>query len=224
MKRQLLATASSLAWVGVASAADLPIKAPPPPPAPVWSWTGFYIGINGGAVWHHTTFDISEATSASFSGTATGGTIGGTIGYNLQSGNVVFGIEADGNWVGGANVNVTDPGTLTPFNSDLSWLSTVRGRLGLTFSPTLLYITGGYAAGRIAIDGRQAGIYHDHETKSGWTLGGGFEYLFAPNWSVKLEGLYVDLGRSSANGNGGSYIGRFKDTAAIFRTGLNVHW
>ena len=47
----LIAGASVLGLASVASAADLPRKAPPPPPPPVFSWTGFYIGAHIGSAW-----------------------------------------------------------------------------------------------------------------------------------------------------------------------------
>jgi outer membrane immunogenic protein len=92
----------------------------------------------------------------------------------------------------------------------LDYLGTVRGRIGWLFSPTLLaYATGGLAYGgvssRTAIFGAEVppagpniGVWATEgsfsDTRVGWTVGGGLEWLFLPNWSAKLEYLYYDLG------------------------------
>ena len=47
----LFATASVLALTQIASAADVPVKAPRWIPPPVHNWTGFYIGGNAGYGW-----------------------------------------------------------------------------------------------------------------------------------------------------------------------------
>jgi len=109
-----LSTIAALAAVSSASAADLPVKAPPPPlPAPVLNWTGFYIGANGGYSWGRAgrTLNffspVTGATIFSPVGTGTtsdsnmnGGLFGGQIGYNWQSANWVFGLETDAQWTG----------------------------------------------------------------------------------------------------------------------------
>ena len=102
IKRQMMATVSCLALTGAASAADLraplPVKAPPPVVV-TQIWAGPYIGINGGAVWNRLETDT---TLVGFPGTfdtarinKTGATFGGQIGYNWQSQNFLFGLEAD---------------------------------------------------------------------------------------------------------------------------------
>jgi outer membrane immunogenic protein len=227
MKPHFLATVSSVALAGVASAADLPARMPTKAPvAPVAAtWTGFYLGINGGAVWHRAEFDGVDAVSGTYSGTAepTGGTFGGQIGYNWQIQNFVLGVEADWNWVGAdGSGSVTNWGGGT-LNTDLSWLATVRGRAGVLISPpTLIYATGGYAAGRVENSTNAGGGFVNNETRSGWTVGGGIEHRFAPQWSVKAEVLYVDLGSSTVQGVLGSgYAGTFENTAVVARVGLN---
>ncbi len=66
-KKYLLAAAMSAFVVSGAVAADMPVyKAPPAPvfvPPPL-TWAGFYIGVNGGAVWNTvkaTTTDYIES-------------------------------------------------------------------------------------------------------------------------------------------------------------------
>src|SRR5215831_9673565 len=92
MKKFLLVTSSlfALGAFAPASAADLaarPYTKAPPMPAAVYNWTGFYLGIVGGGAWQSDSDPKMK-----------GGFVGGTAGYNWQTGNVVFGLEADGNW------------------------------------------------------------------------------------------------------------------------------
>src|SRR5208282_4988529 len=102
MKRILLAGAFALAAGGQALAADLPQPGPPPPrapatyvpvPAPAFSWSGIYVGINGGYAFG--TGDFSSGASVSG---VNGFLAGGTIGANYQWGRFVLGIEGDGDW------------------------------------------------------------------------------------------------------------------------------
>src|SRR5262245_44328001 len=119
MKKSLLATVSTVALSTAVWAADLPIQATPLAVA-VWRCAGPYIGVNGGAARHRSNFfDLGDPTCcglASPAGTLfhradrTGVTIGGHAGYNLQFGNVVLGVEADGNWIDGkSRAIVTTP-------------------------------------------------------------------------------------------------------------------
>lgn len=226
LKTHLLATVAALAVTGTASAADLrmPVKAPPPV-VQVMTWTGPYIGINGGAVWHRATTDYEVGSFfESVRTTSTGATFGGQIGYNWQVQNFVFGLEADGN-LADASKTVTSTNTVT-YHNKLSWLATVRGRLGVTITPpTLLYVTGGLAVGGIKNTAGGNGLVTlvNDDTKTGWTIGGGIEHMFSPNWTVKLEGLYVDLGKDTISGPDG-YVGHFKNTAVIARAGINLKW
>jgi outer membrane immunogenic protein len=231
MRPYLLATVSTLALSGVASAADLPVKAPAMMPAVAASsnWTGFYAGINGGAVWHRAEFAGHAAvpSTSSASMTDTGGTFGGQVGYNWQSQNFVYGLEADLNWVdaeGNTPANTWGP---NQYHSNLRWLATVRGRFGFIVAPpTLLYVTGGYAVGGVDNDTTDLDGFVKNSTKSGWTVGGGVEHMMAPHWTVKAEALYVDLGDSSTtlstlNPSSSGYGATFTNTAVIARVGAN---
>jgi outer membrane immunogenic protein len=90
-------------------------------------------------------------------------------------------------------------------HSKVSWLATVRGRLGLTMSPTLIYVTGGAAFGRVKsgwFDGNQNVGAEVNKTQTGWVVGGGIEHAFATNWLVRIEGLYHDLGDTTVTFTG----------------------
>lgn len=224
MKAHLLATVSILTLVGSAPAADLLARMPtkvPPPVAPFMNWTGFYIGLNGGAAWLHTDANVIDAVGT-YAGSVkpTGATFGGQMGYNWQFQNFVLGLEGDLNWV-----NAKERGSIYGslfLESKLSALGTVRGRAGVLVAPAaLLYVTGGYAVGHLAHDTDLSGGFTDHSTKSGWTAGGGLEYMVAPQWTVKAEALYVDFGTSTVPNQYSGYSASFKDTATIARVGAN---
>jgi outer membrane immunogenic protein len=96
------------------------------------------------------------------------------------------------------------------FSATTPWFGTVRGRLGTTvFNPMLLaYVTGGLAYGRenvsnfMSVTNGGALVetfpFSTGSTKTGYTIGGGLEWMFAHNWSVRAEYLYVSL---PANGS-----------------------
>jgi outer membrane immunogenic protein len=164
-----------------------------------------------------------------------GGVIGGAqIGYNFQFNQFVLGVETDfqGTSISGGGNNapltlfqspynpnsyLTPIGAVTGGNVDLSWFGTVRGRVGYLITPTLLiYGTGGFAYGQVSAFGFST-------TPTGWTAGGGVEWMFAPHWSAKAEYLYVDL--SNCGGNGGWNIGQcFQPQINVVRAGVNYHF
>ena len=185
----LLAFAAVFA-AGTANAADLPRKAPPMVvPAPVFSWTGFYIGINGGYGWADTKNGFTEFDNAS------GGVFGVQGGFNYQfvGSPIVIGIEAD---YQGANIKADGVflGTLT--NVELERFGTVRGRLGFGWDRFLIYGTGGWAyAAQTEIGLGFPFFLSGSQELSGWAAGAGIEWAFAPNWSAKIEYLHLDLER-----------------------------
>ncbi len=148
-------------------------------------------------------------------GGGSGGVVGGYYGgYNYQvNPSIVIGYESDfsgtsltGNNNGASSYNfypspLTPNGVLipvSPFNGSklsLTWLGTVRGRVGWLFTPSLLvYGTGGFAYG-------ETNPFSFSGTATGWTAGGGVEWMFAPNWSAKVEYLHAQL--SGGGGNNG---------------------
>lgn len=221
MKSFLMGTVA-LAAIGLAlpaSAADLAArpytKAPAPVPVQVYNWTGFYIGGFGGYGW------TGDVTSGAGGLDMTGGFGGGTIGYNWQNNNVVFGIEVD---AAGGDISASAgvPGVLWA-KSQINAFGTVRGRLGVTPSPSsLLYVTGGYAwaNNKLSVD-LGNGVISDSRTHSGWTVGAGLEYMFAPNWSAKVEYLYADLsGQDYFNGA----VSSGSTSLNSVKAGINYHF
>jgi outer membrane immunogenic protein len=225
----LAVTAAFVGTVGVASAADLgnaPVYTKAPMAAPMWSWTGFYIGANFGGAWGQSALSDPFFGVPSTGNYKTSGILGGgQAGYNWQVGTWVFGIETDfdgSNVKGSSSSGLCTGGTCT--TSD-SWLGTTRGRLGYATDHWLLYGTGGVAYGDVKFtDLPAAAVISGTNTKTGWTAGGGIEYAFTHNWSVKAEYLYVDLGNTGFACTPACGTGTVKFNENIFRGGINFHF
>jgi len=175
-------------------AADMPLKALPPPV--LFSWTGFYGGVNLGYSWGNSSNtwnvfnpDINGGTLCPAPGglgsalclsgndsSHMNGVLGGVqAGYNWQTGNYLFGLEADIDGTGqrgSQTLNIAtptiifvNPGTMSAsYTEKLPWFGTLRGRLGFVNDRTLVYATGGLAYGEVdnsgsaVITGANAGL------------------------------------------------------------------
>jgi len=223
MKRVLLACASVLALGGVAAAADLPPAAPgpyykAPVYAPAYNWSGFYLGVNGGGGWGHSTW----STTGSF-GTS-GGLVGGTMGYNYQINQAVLGIEGDIDWadISGTTSTGCTSATATGCKTSDDWLGTIRGRLGYAAGRFMPYVTGGAAFGDIK--GSGPGLAGVDTTNVGWTAGGGIEFAIAGHWTAKAEYLYVDLGNVSCGIACGAATQNVSFKTNLLRGGINYRF
>jgi outer membrane immunogenic protein len=184
MKKILLASVALFGFAGAASAADLPVRAAPPAPiiaaVPVFTWTGFYVGVNAGYGWNAN--DSITVGGVRFDLDDEGGFVGGAqAGYNYQIGSFVVGLEGDiqyADFGGDDRFDFDGDGILDDDFNTSDWFGTVRARAGVAFDRALIYATGGFA-------------FADNAT--GWTVGGGLEYAFTNNLSAKIEGLYVNL-------------------------------
>ena len=205
----LLAAVSTSAF-----AADLPTtKAPPTPSliyAPAFTWTGFYVGVNGGYAWgQQDPFNIITDRFDSISTDLSGGVFGGTFGAQIQSSHVVMGLEADIDWanIQGSTTAVPTiagipfPGRAVNASTNIDWESTVRFRVGYANNNWLFYGTGGFAllgaktnltnvSGGAVCTGILVNCSGTNR-QVGLALGGGLEYGFTPNLSGKLEYLYI---------------------------------
>ena len=202
MKKLAIAAAALVLGTAGASAADLaarPYTKAPAPVAALYNWTGFYIGAQVGYAWgDNSTREFVTATgvpTAFIQGFNADGFVGGGhIGYNWQVGQFVFGLEGDlegADVKGGyrlANFNGTD------FRIDAQ--ASIRGRLGVAFNNSLLYVTGGAAWADMDHTYVFANTLFEtiSTTRTGWTVGAGWEYGFTPNWSARLEYRYTDFG------------------------------
>src|SRR5262245_32511231 len=199
----------------------VPYTPPPPPvPAYTWTgcYVGASAGYAGGKSSHTTvgnsvltsTLGVPTAISAPAGSDIAGdlnlsGFIGGFQGgCNYQVGAWVLGVEVDGQATNKEGQNFET--ALAPFDvrranwisqTQERWLVTARGRLGWTWwDKSMLYVTGGGAwakidASEFLIGAQTATGHQESNTRSGWTIGGGWEYALGYGWSVKGEYLYV---------------------------------
>lgn len=236
MRKFFLTTSALVAMAASASAADLrrpPPPPPAPPPAPVYNWNGFYIGIMGGYAWSERLgVSVAGFNFGGSSGDLKGGFVGGTIGYNYQpvGSPFVLGIEVDAAW---ADIKATRSaaalGVVATLEDKIDALGSVTGRVGYAWGPALLYFKGGYAwadnkvtatlaAPALVVSASESNFH------SGWTIGGGVEYLFVRNWSGKIEYMYADYG--SATYGSGLIAGGFGLSATVhtIKGGINYHF
>jgi outer membrane immunogenic protein len=237
MKNGLMAVATAACVVvGVpALAADMggPLPGYMPAPVPVFTWTGFYAGLNlGGGTATATSTDPTFGGSSS--GDASGVIAGGQIGANYQTGAFVWGIELDGqgSWQS-KTTNSNLFGVAFSETDSIPWFATLRGRLGYTFMPGwLVYATAGgawidaKATLTASVPGFSAST--GWETSHGaWTAGFGVESAINRNWSWKIEYLYVDTGTFSTNVNPfglGSFPLNMRIQDSIGRIGVNYRF
>lgn len=222
MKRVLTITTAlaSLAIASQAMAADMPprqalppqaVKAPPPP---IFNWSGFYVGAHAGYGWGSSQFEAPAAATGAFD--TDGWLFGGLVGVNYQTGQTVYGVEADINWSDFAGSAACGAFTC---ETDAPWFGTLRGRLGYAVDRFMPYVTGGLAYGKVKAN--VPGVGGDSDTRLGWTVGVGAEYAFTENMSWKTEYLYMDLGSFDCSGCG-LPVPDVDFRSHIVRTGVNV--
>jgi outer membrane immunogenic protein len=241
--------------IGSAVAADLPSRRPPPPvyvpPVPIFTWTGFYVGVNAGGAFRGSNnngfnnavffgggapfggFGVANnnGNSARFIG-------GGQAGFNWQINQFVLGVEGDGQALVGGNNNANNVGAFGNNANTTNFLGTIRGRAGIALDRFLVYGTGGVAFGTThwpsTFIGTVGGVptfftaNTGSNTRVGYAAGAGVEYAFTPNWSVKVEYLFTDLGRNNrtfvAPGGFAGFIVNNREQNHIVRAGLNYRF
>ena len=232
MKKFLLATAAIAALGAMlpASAADLGYRAPysrAPYAAPPYSWTGFYLGAHVGGAF---------SSDNNFNGLGTGNNGNGRVLGGFQAGadwqfdpNWVVGLEGQYSWLSG-NVGAVFPGGYAYTNNQRG-LGSIAGRFGYTWGPGLLYVKGGYAYSdnneTVTLGGVPIAFAISGDHRNGYTIGAGVEYMFAPNWSAKVEYQYYNFG--SANFTAPAALiptGSFTTDDNVFKVGVNyrINW
>lgn len=241
----VLCAASAIALASAANAADM-YRAPESAGSfkdayvPADSWTGFYLGLNGGYGW--------SATDGKFAYPGLAPSCNGrcTAGYAPFSGLNPDGGSGRTNWLQLAG------GSWTPFASarrrsghprrghrrqgsrsegtieqtKLEWFGTVRGRLGYAMDRSLIYFTGGFAYGGLR-NSTDSGTFKFDSVAAGYVLGGGLEYKLDPAWSLKAEYQYINLGKNDPTTGSGITQSFWKVNDDAFNTarlGLNYHF
>jgi outer membrane immunogenic protein len=221
-----------------ALAADMATKAPPKPQTPPFAWTGCYVGAHFGGSGgrkevSQSSGGLAEAGVSSVSAN-TGGLIpGGQIGCDYQGpGNWVFGVQ------GSLSAYTLRGETEFPNGSDsetgdftvkANWLASATGRVGYAWNPWLFYATGGVAW--VHDNYQISGDTFDFtagDTRTGWTLGAGIEYVFWGNWSADLRYQHYDFGSKTLTFNDSlsslSTVANTKQWIDAVTLGLNYHF
>ena len=209
--RKILLTAAFAAAAGPALASDLPSNKAPPAPIftaapPVFSWTGVYVGIEGGLDWSRAHGSLNGAGGeAPYHVASTGGPLGAMIGYNKQIGSLVLGVEGSGDGIIGGKRTTTAFDALGngySVTGQSTYDADLRGRVGFAIDRALLYAAGGVAFGNVntsysgsALPGTAA----FNSDRVGWTAGAGLEYAFTDHIIGRAEYRFTDLGSASFN-------------------------
>ena len=203
-----------------AFAADLPAReyAKSPavvPPVPFYDWSGFYVGVNIGGSWGHssstnTALDGTYVSSGSRTDSAVIG--GGQVGYNFMAApHLLLGVEADIQ-ASSAKNTATSPDGTNSYSSKLDDFGTARGRVGFTQDNWLFYGTGGFAwsygsvtrsqlvtvASVPPIPAPSGTVETVNNTRTGWAAGAGIEWGISQNWTARVEYLYLDFGTTTS--------------------------
>ena len=192
------------------------------------NWNGFNVGAIGGiGVTSSRGTDPTGRLFGEIDNNGTGITIGGQAGYNWQfAPSWVAGIEGDISWLGidHGNIDLYDiPATL---GIKTNWLATLRGRVGYSTGPALLYVTGGgaWVNVRDSFQGSAAWaggpLVSSTKTLSGYTVGGGIETVLTGKWTSRSEYLYVNAGDGDTLNSAGDLL-RASHQFHLFRTGLS---
>ena len=185
--------------------------APAPVAAPVYApanpWTGCYVGGNIGGAW--SSVDLSGVSGANFSATTSGFAGGGQIGCDYQWNQFwVLGIR---NMLDATSLSNRTNIAAVPFTGAVDtrtrWFDTLTARVGFLVPSTslLLYAHGGAAWTNTNItflDGSGAQLGETSNDGTGWTVGAGVEWMFAPKWSVFAEYNFMGFGTQSATFTG----------------------
>jgi outer membrane immunogenic protein len=201
-------------------------KAAPYVPQPIYNWTGFYIGGHLGGAF---------SSDNNFNGLVTGNNGNGRFLGGVQVGgdyqfapNWVLGIEGQYSWLANNNGGVIFPGGFTYTNNQRG-LGSVTGRVGYTWGPALLYVKGGYAFSdnneNVTLGGAPIAFAFDSDHKNGYTVGAGVEYMFAQNWSAKVEYQYYNFGKSRFIAPAAlAPFGSFTTDDHVVKAGLNYRF
>ncbi len=167
-----------------------------------YTWSGFYAGAHIGGAWGDADVrDIDGGVNPGpFSYSPGGAFGGGTAGYNVQIRKVVIGVEGDLGYLdlsGGTTIPSSDPKYHQDLTLDGGLYGDITGRLGFAFDRALIYAKGGFAFYEGEALQATTKSYYDKsgtDTFTGYTVGGGIEYLIARNISLKVEYLHFGFG------------------------------
>jgi outer membrane immunogenic protein len=222
-----LAMAALLLAVGTtAQAADLPASYTKAPPLP-FDWAGFYLGGNVGGA-----FSGEQAATplGSWSPNPSGVIAGIQLGYNfIAASNWLIGVEGEFDWTSAqGTVVIPNPVAAPTFTSNHNWYDTLAGRLGFFQGPWLYYFKGGAAwldaDYRLTNFNGSGAVQSVTNTRTGWTVGSGLEYMWAPGWSAKVEYDFLDFGTQIAGFGTQAATVSVNTYVHEIKVGFNYRW
>jgi outer membrane immunogenic protein len=213
MRPAFIAFSALLLTAGPGITADMPTKTPSSI-TPV-SWTGCYVGANGGEGWiadNGNTFNNGGVAIPLGTGSATGSAFGGQFGCDYQvNSNWIVGVR--GMW-DGTNIKNSVAGVVPPvpvnavqLNSQTTSFATAVARVGYDMLPTFMV----YGVGGVAfVKNQYTGMFSfagapfipaagGSEAPTGWVAGAGVSWMFAPAWDVWIEYDYMGFGNRTVN-------------------------
>lgn len=193
------------------------------------SFAGPYVGLHAGYSWQGVSGVYDNASTATSLSPLdlNGAVIGGQLGYNAQTSWFLVGIEGDGSALVGSSGVVQVGNQL--LRTDLNYLASIRGRLGLVFDDVLLYGTAGIGFTEFKLtDNPTTAAYSSalRLKETGAVYGGGLEWKIAYGISLRGEYLHYDIGARSSiptsfpSADSGDYV-RFNNID-VARAGINV--
>jgi outer membrane immunogenic protein len=223
---QGVVTLVALVAAAPASAGDFYGKAPAAGLGPVFSWTGFYLGGHVGGA-----FSSNEALGGLVTGNNSNGRLLGGVqgGFDYQfAPNWVAGIEGQYSWLGSNDNGIIFPGGFVYTNTRPA-IGSLTGRVGFAFGAAMVYVKGGYAFAdnreTLTLGGAPVAFAFDSSHRDGYTVGTGLEYMFAPNWSGKVEYQYYDFGSSRFTAPAAFVpLGAFRNDEHSLKAGVNYHF
>lgn len=194
---------------------------------------GFYAGLHGGYSWQKMsgTYDNAGAATNLAGIDLNGAIVGGQLGYNVQVNSILLGIEGDASGYAGSDDSVTNVGATatTVLTGDISYLASIRGRLGVVMGNVLLYGTAGVGFVEYKFNANAASVPFDQSFRlrdTNGVYGGGLEWKIVEGVSIRGEYLHYDVKASSA------IPGNFPDTDSgdrvnfhdidVARAGINI--
>jgi outer membrane immunogenic protein len=179
--------------------------------------------------------NFTRTVTGAASADAVSGLGGAHAGYNWQQGSVVFGFETDlqrVNLASAVNPALTyippppNPTDSARAQATIDWYGTFRGRVGTTFGPLMVYLTGGVAYGNVDLSTAFSAFglttqAQNSQTRVGGVGGFGLEYMLQPNLVVSFNYQYVDLGKLSASSSLTAPLGPF--AFATLNQSASVH-
>jgi outer membrane immunogenic protein len=197
--------ASVLGMSGGALADGVPAQYAAPVVLTPTTWTGLYVGVQGGYAesdidWTLPVAQFFGAAGRGFSADDEDVVLGGHATYMYQMGPFVVGgdVAYNATWLEDNVVGPIPPFANDSFQTRIDDYATVTGRLGFAMNNWLIYADGGYATGKVklhVVSGPPgAGVIEDTDRRhDGWTYGGGFSYMIHPNVVLGLDYEHVEL-------------------------------